>query len=430
MGQRKALNPTELSEKISALMKQAETENAKTFPQPHHKSARQKHTATHSPRLLKGKDVLAKAKRAMKNRLTTDRKMQDEGHSTVSSPDELALPHTKLNTKDTRRTLDRRIAEGENLGNRKIQALTGDGNVPRKPLPIYDSHKSPVHSEFDFDPFSDEKEINAMKAADSDFSAFNFDFKSRSRRKSDAGEAILANKNKVQCETGPRSKLKRLSGMLSGLTQHMDTELFSSSPIGFSTPRMRLEPRVDGKGKKLLSSVSVRSPSIMDFSFEEERDERESESLDGKKEVGLHLKRKTARADLRTGSPELSKKPRRDVPFVEESAITNRLAGLATADVDVMERKDVSNGYEASDEAPLSHLSNRRGMNMFDTGKGKAVITASIEDLGPPRIHHSPESHFFHSRPVDESTIRRHVRGPSSISKKHEDDLMSLDELQ
>lgn len=82
---------------------------------------------------------------------------------------------------------------------------------------------------------------------------------------------------------------------------------FSSSPLGFSTPRVRLEPKVDEKVKK-RDIPFVKSSSAPDFSFETSSDNETSRfrTVTSVIDDGRNVKRKNANGNLR--SPILANK--------------------------------------------------------------------------------------------------------------------------
>ncbi|KAI9805568.1 MAG: hypothetical protein M1825_000819 [Sarcosagium campestre] len=66
-------------------------------------------------------------------------------------------------------------------------------------------------------------------------------------------------------------------------------ELFSSSPVDHSTPRMRLEPTFDSQGKKRLTSVASDEPSV--FRYGASENESEHHSGPDSPLAGYHLKK-------------------------------------------------------------------------------------------------------------------------------------------
>ncbi|KAL8632996.1 hypothetical protein Q9189_001250 [Teloschistes chrysophthalmus] len=90
------------------------------------------------------------------------------------------------------------------------------------------------------------------------------------------------------------------SDKVSGLRQHPTTDWFSSSPLGFSTPRVRLEPVSDATGKKRLSTVPVPDPSLPDFDFDEDMTDEDTDPLihdENGSAGGTNAKRKSATDD-------------------------------------------------------------------------------------------------------------------------------------
>ena len=155
---------TDLGRKLSLLMRESTAENSclASTMEPSKLSV----TQARYPYLRRGGRVYARAKQVITNHLSSSGERQRRGKEKdlpSSSPDTIAGPEYKTDAVLNRERLDRRIAEGANLSNPKIRFLTGDGTIPRKPLPVYDSMK-PLPNRYRStsleDPFSDERDGN------------------------------------------------------------------------------------------------------------------------------------------------------------------------------------------------------------------------------------------------------------------------------
>lgn len=416
----------DLSKKLSALMRQA-TENE--LPQlPNSKSSVRTRRSKHS-RLQRGKEAFTRAKQAIADRLSSSgekrlgsRKRQAK-HVPSSSPDEIAGPSYQTDADVRRHRLGRRIAEGTNLSNSKVKSLTGDGNVRRKPLPVYERMKSLQRqlSSSD-DPFSDEKSPNV----DVSSPEFDFDFdvevtghKPAHPRRTSTFEPLLSNAQLEKPEP-----CHQFLGLKSGLAQHPDTTLFSSSPAGYSTPRYRLEPQFDTTGKKRLSIVLAPSPTLLDFGLDGQCGDGSSGVSElqeaDKARSTTSLKRKTAKMDLRINTSPASKKVKtQDVPLAAE------LAKLHAGNDGPLAMKD-SNKRTSKSRIPGVK---GKGLKIFDVGKGNAPLPKMMDALNKTR---GSPSERRSSIPGPIKRIAAHERRASTpvSSQPIEDDSMSIDELQ
>jgi len=419
----------DLSKKLSTLMRQATEKELP--PLPNSKSSVSTRRSKHS-RLQRGKDAFARAKQAIADRLSSSgekrlgsRKRQAK-HAPSSSPDEIAGPEFQTDAEIRRHRLGRRIAEGTNLSNSKVKSLTGDGNVRRKPLPVYESMKSLQHQPSSSDdPFSDEKSPNV----DVSSPEFDFDFdveitghRPTNPRRTSAFEPLLSNTQLEKPEP-----CYQFSEWDSGLRQHPDTAFFSSSPAGYSTPRYRLEPQFDIKGKKRLSTVLASSPSLLGFGLDGQRGDGASGVSElqellkcDKARSTVSLKRKTAKLDLRINTSPASKKVKtQDVPLAAE------LAKLHADNDGPLAMKD-SNKRTSKSRIPGAK---GKGLKIFDVGKGKAPMPRMMDALNKTR---GSPSEWRSSIPGPIKRTVAHERRASTPVRNHsiEDDSMSIDELQ
>ena len=370
-----------LSKKISNLMQQAAAQEAQTRQKTAVYAAE---SAKLSP-LERGKMAFVKATRAIKDRLSSSSSSNDKSFNTrglgsigrSSSGGWEPPPQYESQEELTRGRLDRRIAEGENLSNPKIRKLTGDGNIPRKPLPVYESMRSrSQHSRSD-NHFSDADDEDSQRSPQ-DYSGFDFNFSKRKHK----GREVRASMPVMEKVDSPSEQsdqhlvvpksTSRFSNMVSGLAQHSDTEFFSSSPVGYSTPRIRLQPQPPRNEKLTTASTLQRSPSILDFSFEGQSEDASSEAQSPKtraSEGSTSVKRKGATEDLRSQVTPATKKLKTDsLPSKDEGGLAAEISHLATEDDRGLLSLGTTNTVVAK---PTRNACKRKGMSIFDLSKGK-----------------------------------------------------------
>ncbi len=431
-----------LSKKISDLLQQNAAKDSKKRSK-HKKSVNTDIRATSRPSpLQRSKTAFVKATRAIARRISSSSEQpgrsKRKGGELLDSIDDLPHPETGFLPPLSRGRLDRRIAEGENLGNPKIQDLMGDGHIPRKPLPVYESMKSLKRQSHSVeDPFSDgnepERAITPQTPVGRDI-GLDIDFTRRKNKRTSRHEGFpfrdlsyttstLSFEPSLSAIETPST----FSNKASGLAQHSDVEIFSSSPVGFSTPRLRLEPRPDADGKKRLTGVLMRSPSILDFSFEEYETEGEPATPAGGSQVtdyehSLSVKRKSAKEDLRAQLSPTGKKPRRTSDASTEDLLTTEIRDLNTEDHRPLLAKNTS--MRIANTNPETRRA--KGMSMVDTGdKGKASIAAA----GPRSRSAFGTRSLSISRPTS-ILFSRETRAHSRQLSIVEGDSMDIDELQ
>ncbi|KAL9126254.1 MAG: hypothetical protein Q9217_004667 [Psora testacea] len=380
-------DPADLNRKISHLMQQAAAQEVES----ERRAAILADISAKSSPLQRGKQAFVKATRALKSRLSN-------GSSTVKIRAEKVTPARsasspssagggrpfgiELNDKHCKGKLDRRKAEGVNLSNPKIQSLMGDGNISRKPLPIYESMRSRVQQSHSLeDPFSDDNDAK-RKLASRTSCGVDVDF-DKHKHKGKAGKARVplttdkqGHGTARQLEQQPAAPQQepRFSNMISGLAQHSDTTYLSSSPIAQSTPYDRLLPRPADANNKRLSALT-RSPSILEFSFEGQSDDEHSVALSAASKTitdgSQSVKRKSGQENLRSPAAPANKKARlatrtsRD----EDANLADGFNNLETKDGRIALLPDENN---AKRPPPPRLASKGKGLAIFDVGKGKA----------------------------------------------------------
>lgn len=436
----------DLSRKITNLMTQAAAQEEQTRTKADAYTlacARAPPLEKLSP-LERGRNAFAKATRAIKGRLgstNVDRPLSAkrplaQRHSSFHELGPLGPPPRYESQEEfTRVRLDRRIAEGENLSNPKIKSLIGDGNIPRKPLPVYETMRSrSMRSLPASDPFSDNPQGEAGQSSQ-DHSDFDINF-SKHKNKHKITQTNGTSERIDQQSAGLQSS-SRFNNLVSGLAQHTDTMHFSSPPVDHSTPKIRLEPFLENSEDNPDRLLLTRSPSVMEFSFEDQCDNdmsrvhrkgHEPRASDGS---SLSIKRKGATDDLRSQVVPAAKKAKTD------SADSKADSGLAVgiSDLDAGDERAPLSPKSVNIVRGQSHgnMNKRRGrgMSIFD------VVKAKQSDSGDDGVSEKAYTRFNASK--RSSTARPSSmlfsRGRESRNGMHrltqdDDDAMDIDELQ
>lgn len=430
-----------LGRKISNLMQQAAAQESQTKQKAAIYAAE---SAKLSP-LERGKNAFVKATRAIKERLSSSSSSNDKPFNTrrlgsigrSSSGGWEPPPQYESQEELTRGRLDRRIAEGENLSNPKIRKLTGDGNIPRKPLPVYESMRSRSQHSGSDNTFSDADDEDGHLSPE-DYSGFDFDFSKR-KHKSKVVRASMPVMEQVdspfeqsdQHLRVPKST-SRFSHMISGLAQHSDTELFSSSPVSYSTPRIRLEPEPPTNGNKTAASALQRSASILEFGFEGQSEDASLEAQSPKtraSEGSTSVKRKGATEDLRSQVAPATKKLKTcSISSKDEGGLAAGIRQLATEDNRGLLPPESTNAVDAK----LSlKASKRKGMSIFDLSKGKLPDRTGEGEARKPWTRAIASKRSSTARPssVLFSRGRESRAGMQRLDQIDGDD-MDIDELQ
>ncbi|KAK3170916.1 hypothetical protein OEA41_003000 [Lepraria neglecta] len=438
------IDAAELTRKISNLMQQAAAQESETRRRAAIYAAE---SAKLSP-LERGKKAFVKATRAIKDRLSnssdssrprTARRAASSRRS--PSPDSDPPPTYETPEEVRRHRLNYRITEGVNLSNPKIRQVTGNGNIPRQPLLVYESMKSRKNrseSSLD-DPFSDSKEQESRQSPQ-DYSGFDFDF-SKHKNKGKATHASTPtqpqsdspSETSNQHRTVPQST-SRFANTISGLAQYSDTTLFSSPPVGHSTPRIRLELQPTANADKSTKGALVRVPSVLEFSFEAPSDDASSSAPSPQPRASdgssLSVKRKGGTDDLRSGLSPATKKIKTDsIDSSEDMGLATGISQLDTgAERDPLSPKS-TNDQIAKPNGNVSKV--RRGLSIFNVGKGKAP--EEIEDDMPKQFRARPNFSKRASHPRPSSVLfsrgRESRAGMKRLSAVEGDDT-DTDELQ
>ena len=183
-------------------------------------------------------------------------------------------------------------------GAREVQSNTY--LIPRKPLPISkrdSSEEQTCDANPLDDPFADEPNVKAMDRQRLDqfgFSPLDLDLRlecptaQKPDKPSRTKEALTTMFKTVNTS---RSTSSGCSADVSHVDLDSGLDLSSSSPLGYSTPRIRLEPRIEADGVRRLASVRSNTTSLLgSFDFETNRGEEEQQSMDVQtNEEGLNV---------------------------------------------------------------------------------------------------------------------------------------------
>ncbi|KAI9773907.1 MAG: hypothetical protein M1840_006133 [Geoglossum simile] len=322
-------------------------------------------------RLQRGKEVFAKVRDAI-----TDRFSPNSGKTPATNTKDCSSPSGRLRKVqerdlggdeelDMKALLKRRIAEERNHKSSKAQSLTGvNSPIRRKPLPIYDSMSATRGgSACTEDPFSDDHAVgNVDRRGPPPLKTISL----KDKRKSRLLNTLVILPTAPQ--TGRDSKfVDTLSPPPAG--RSVSLEIIPSSPVGYSTPKVRLEPSYDPNGRKRLAA----------FCFGEEEKPFSETSQEGRMS-SMSLKRKKEEKEVGLGVT--AKKAKRKTITRDIEALTGRLGGLrasASADLTRGSRGSVvAIGLDMLSVRRSKTLRARSGMNAMGTEtshKGQIAVT-------------------------------------------------------
>ncbi|KAL8854732.1 MAG: hypothetical protein Q9221_000514 [Calogaya cf. arnoldii] len=313
----------------------------------------------------------------------------------------------------------------------RINEMFEPAAVVARPLPVYESMRSrrETPEPQDNDPFSDNMEM------DEAWSDFEFTFDRHKGQSAGARDGSSSRTSSMNRTGEPASKALLLqsksnmgfSNQVSGLKQHPNPEFFSSSPVGFSTPRVRLEPTADVDGKKRLSTVLVSDPLLRDISSGRDTTDDEDDPPVHGKVNALHssnMKRKSATEDLHS---QMSKRAKTDSGASGGSAVLAQgFDQLGTNDAQSRQGTECIAEDVASVENPVQG----NGFGISDMSKGKETETRfrdSVESLDLRR--HSRQYSSSVSRPTS-VLFSRETRAKVPLLSSYKEDQMDIDELQ
>ncbi|KAL8674938.1 MAG: hypothetical protein Q9168_000641 [Polycauliona sp. 1 TL-2023] len=394
----------DLDKRVSRLTRQADAQESET-------KAREKFLAAveasvrPSP-LQRGRSVLMTAKHAITRRL---------GSPSVK----LGRFITPLGRKSSATTAT------------SVNEASDPGNAVPRPLPVYESMRSrrETPESQENDPFSDKMEM------DEAWSDFDIDFGHQKDHGMSARDGFASRTSSVNRTAEPASEgllvqsksVTSFSNKVSGLKQHPDPEFFSSSPVGFSTPRVRLKPTADANGQKRLSTVLVRSPLLPGVNSERDTTDDEDDLLGrngSNAGLGSNMKRKSATEDLHS---QMSKRAKTDSGASGETAVLAQ--GFVRMGTNGEQALQSVERIEQDVTSP-ENLSQGKGFGIFAMSKGKEAATSrrdSVESLDFRR--HSRRYSSSVSRPSS-VLFSRESRAKVPLLDSYNEDQMDIDELQ
>lgn len=308
---------------------------------------------------------------------------------------------------------------------------SGTVGTSRRPLPVYESmrtrRETPELQE-ERDPFSDNMETNEAWAD------FGIDFDRRKAKRGSCRTTSSSHTPSVDVAHDPASERLivasktsvKFSNKISGLRQHPDAEFFSSSPVGFSTPRICLAPTCDANGKKQLSAVLVRDPSAIGFSYEQKTDDEGVDPLApnyNEAEPSSSMKRKSATEDLRF---QASKRAKTDSTTSKETTmLAQGFDQLSTTDGWGIR------GIEQTSEnvSTTADTLQNKGFGIFDMGTGKRPWARLEDSAGYSSIRRHSRHSSSSSRPTS-VLFSRESRARVPLLETYKDHDMDVDELQ
>ena len=430
-----ANDPMDLNQKINHLMQQAAAQEAESERK---EALLAMELAKPSPR-QRAKKVFVKASQALRDRLSTGNSAIRSRSDRLPSASPARSAHFSNQTRESpgkvrNRSLSRRMAEGLNLSNPKIQSFMGESSVPRKPLPVYESMRSrSQRQDSSENPFFDNKHISVSRSAQELSSlVVDLDLRKNTSKGNRANDQTDIDTGLPKTSPPAQEGKSNFSQFVSGLGQHSDTMVFSSSPQATSTPRNRLDTHFAMAHKK-HRNMSVKSPSILEVSFERSSDDDRSVApsivsktvTDGSQSV----KRKSAQDNLRSPLEREAKKAKksRKLPSDEEVSLAINLNNLNTED----ERTPLSPEKQPKERGLLRQPNRKKGLGIFDLSKGKGKEPESRREEHPtrkqrPSVPMMKRSSF--SRPSS-MLFGRESRAGGKKFAKLDDDEMEADEL-
>ena len=433
-----AAGAADLGTKISNLLEQATHQEEQTRQKA---AVYEAESAKLSP-LERSRIAILKATRALKAKLgqsstsrpviekATNSRMSRTTRPSISPGSESAQHHKSQ--EDVREQLDRRVNEGRNLSNPKIRALTGNGHIRRKPLPVYESMKSrsasPILAE---GACRDSSELEVYMTPE-EYSSFDFDLNGHSR--TNKTDLKMSSPDQSDAQVGVSRPFSDFPDHIYGQSQHPDTVFFSSPPVATSTPNVRKQHENPVTLRSLSGGELVRRHSLPD-SLSESSPSKISHRPTVSDGSTLSVKRKGATHDLRSDyTPTSSSKKAKTGSNAsnEDNGLNTRISQLETRDERApLASRTINTQVESSD---ISGKRIRRGLTIFDViGKGKGKEPDSREDHGIQKAQARPTSsrQSSFSRPSSMLFSRgRDSRAGMRRLHSYGGDEMDVDELQ
>ena len=430
-------NRSELSRKIPDLLKEAAHQEAESERR---EAEYEQELAKPSPQ-QRAKAGVIKASRAVKEKLRSKKVLLTA--SVVQTQNSMVSPKIPFGFEGRsirrRGTLDRRVAEGINLSNPKIQSLTGDSSVSRKPLPIYESMRSRMErSSIEEDPFQDGAEsgpVTPLRSPDQRSLPESSPFNEADRGIENPPDVDLTpstRSNRAPDTTLVSKRVRNFSPEISGLAQHSDTLIFSSSPEATSTPFSKWRSR-PASLRNIRKAVSNRRKPKANLEGHHDASTNSTPPSQTITEGSRSVKRRSGNEDLRSPSTPVTKKARLSHPSQDEASVklTTFISAMSTG--------------EQSSQSPSSKIirgkkarspqgkKKKRGLGIFDVhiGKGKGKATYSpVDENKRPQLYNSHFSRPSFSRPhsiIFGRETKASDRGEFAKLPDHDD--MDIDEL-
>lgn len=166
--------------------------------------------------LSKSKSMFFNAKQAVVRKFGSS--AEKEGKKGPKADNSTLPAATTTSHPDPHSRIDRRVAEGTNLGSPKVQYLTGEGRIKRKPLPAHQSTEW-LPGTLEEDPFTDKTGMGGYLRSSYSRSSPQLD--------------LSLQKNK-QAEGSRPPPVPRFSPEVSGLAQHGEVGVFARAPVSAS----------------------------------------------------------------------------------------------------------------------------------------------------------------------------------------------------
>lgn len=410
--------------------------------------------------LRRGRQALAKASRALAGQLS-----RSSSTSHTSDPNVLfgaredSLPGSshgsmlslRPNTDDdsSLQRHTRRIAEGENLGRAKIKAMTSDGHIRRKPLPLQDSTNLEPSSGFN------DKEDAARWASGnrerndsptrSNRLQLDVDYPehrgSRDGETSSQFDHLRIKPQPRRTTLPPATRISRSYLVVNGLREHPDTLVFASPPHKITMPRPRGASLANIDNQKRVSSSTK---SIIGFEDRRDDDGLGSASQKGRPRVAsngsVSIKRKSASRDLRSQLSTAMKRTKRgsvDSNDSKEDMVSSsgngQRDGADRPSFITRERNRLSSLFNNKTVAEAMEAE-RRGLGNFDGSKENEPIPAADDKSRSPRDRGSGGKKSSSRRRSSlfsrESRTQTQPQTPTQLLDRKEYDDMAIDELQ
>ncbi|MCJ1275270.1 hypothetical protein MMC21_003071 [Puttea exsequens] len=413
----------DLSNKISNLMQQAAAHEAEA----NRKAVIYDAESAKVSALERSRNAIMKATRAITGKWSGGSNDGGSRSKLVESTDsrfsdDLVAPSDYESQEELGNRLDRRKAEGENLSNPKIRSLTGSGNIPRKPLPVYESMRSRSHRYKPIDDSGPEHSEQERCLSPQDYCGFDFGLGNNKAESKSATTPLpataMAEISAKETNSGVAVSQSDLgfSHLKSGLSQHPDKLVFSSRPIATSTPNLNSDTVTLKRQSVLSDTQSERS-----LSYDRAHRPRASDGS------SLSVKRKSATHDLRSQmDPEIKKAKTLSVASAEELSLTASIVRLETTD-----DRDPLSPKSSKLQTELTRTDTekvRRGLSIFDAGKVKAAEIKAGDHV--KNFKARPNMIKRSSFPYPGNSLFSRSRGLQRLPDYRGGDSMGVDELQ